>query len=158
MPIDVSDPRLLRLVAAYETLSRDNLPQLLSLYGEQAWFKDPFNEVRGRAAIGRIMAHMFDTLGAPRFVVHQGLVQGEQGFLAWEFHGLRSGGQPLCIRGASHLRFAADGRVDWHRDYWDAAEELYARLPLLGPLMRWLQRRLAAPQPPAAAFQDVAGP
>jgi hypothetical protein len=34
--------------------------------------------------------------------------------------------------------------VRLHRDYWDAAGELYAQLPLLGALMRWLQRRLRA--------------
>jgi steroid delta-isomerase len=48
------------------------------------------------------------------------------------------------IRGASHLRFDADGKVVWHRDYWDAAEELYAKLPGIGWLMRTLGRRLAA--------------
>jgi hypothetical protein len=40
-----------------------------------------------------------------------------------------------------HLRFAPDGRIAMHRDYWDAAEELYEKLPLLGGLMRWLKRR-----------------
>jgi steroid Delta-isomerase len=28
-----------------------------------------------------------------------------------------------------------------HRDYWDAAEELYEKLPILGGLMRWLKRQ-----------------
>jgi hypothetical protein len=46
-----------------------------------------------------------------------------------------------CIRGATHLRFAADGRIAMHRDYWDAAEELYEKLPVVGTLMRWLKRR-----------------
>ena len=32
-------------------------------------------------------------------------------------------------------------RITLHRDYWDAAEELYEKLPLLGTLMRWLKRR-----------------
>jgi len=45
------------------------------------------------------------------------------------------------VRGATHLRFDAAGKVVLHRDYWDAAEELYAKLPLLGVLMRGLQRR-----------------
>jgi hypothetical protein len=45
-----------------------------------------------------------------------------------------------CIRGGTHLRLAADGRILEHRDYWDAAEELYEKLPLLGALMRWLKR------------------
>ncbi|MGO1254794.1 MAG: nuclear transport factor 2 family protein, partial [Alcaligenes aquatilis] len=30
------------------------------------------------------------------------------------------------------------------RDYWDAAEELYAKLPLLGLLMRWLRRKVSS--------------
>jgi hypothetical protein len=30
-----------------------------------------------------------------------------------------------------------------HRDYWDAAEELYEKLPLLGSLMRFLKRQAA---------------
>jgi len=28
-----------------------------------------------------------------------------------------------------------------HRDYWDAAEELYEKLPWVGGLMRWLKRK-----------------
>jgi hypothetical protein len=46
-----------------------------------------------------------------------------------------------CVRGSTHLRFAPDGRITMHRDYWDVAEELYEKLPLIGTLMRWLKRR-----------------
>jgi hypothetical protein len=48
------------------------------------------------------------------------------------------------MRGVSHLRFAADGKVNYHRDYWDTGEELYMKLPGLGTLMRGLRRVLAA--------------
>jgi hypothetical protein len=43
--------------------------------------------------------------------------------------------------GASHLVFDAASKVQIHRDYWDAAEELYEKLPWVGSLMRWLKRR-----------------
>jgi hypothetical protein len=49
------------------------------------------------------------------------------------------------IRGASHLVLREEAgvwRVAVHRDYWDAAEELYEKLPLVGGLMRWLKRRV----------------
>jgi steroid Delta-isomerase len=45
------------------------------------------------------------------------------------------------VRGTSHLRFAADGLVCYHRAYWDAAEELYEKLPVVRSVMRWLKRR-----------------
>jgi steroid Delta-isomerase len=46
-----------------------------------------------------------------------------------------------CVRGGSHIVFGDDGRIALHRDYWDAAEELYEKLPAVGRLMRWLKRR-----------------
>jgi steroid Delta-isomerase len=45
------------------------------------------------------------------------------------------------MRGCSHLKLSADGRIADHRDYWDAAEELYEKLPGVGALMRWFKRR-----------------
>lgn len=144
MPTFSSDPRLAAVVLAYEALRAETVPALLGLYSPLARFKDPFNEVQGRAAIGCVFDHMFATVKAPRFIVGQAVSDGDQAFLTWEFLFERAGGAQMCIRGATHLHFAADGSVDLHRDYWDAAEELYSKLPVLGVLMRWLQRRLAA--------------
>ena len=48
------------------------------------------------------------------------------------------------MRGATHLVLDAQGRILLHRDYWDAAEELYEKIPLVGALMRWLKTRANA--------------
>lgn len=136
------DSGVARIVAFYETLSPVALARLSEIYTEDAAFKDPFNEVRGVPAIRAIFEHMYRTLDAPRFVVHEHVVQGAQCFLTWDFQFTRRGDSaPITVRGASHLRLAADGRIADHRDYWDAAEELYEKLPVLGALMRWLKRR-----------------
>jgi steroid Delta-isomerase len=137
------DPRLAPAVALFEGLSRADLPQLASIYTADVRFKDPFNEVQGVAAVQAIFAHMFDSLDGPRFVVHEVIVQGDQAFLAWDFvfRMKRFNRDEQVIRGGSHLRLAPDGRIAVHRDYWDAAEELYEKLPVLGSLMRWLKQR-----------------
>jgi ketosteroid isomerase-like protein len=137
------DPRVQRVVDYFEHLARADLTRVAEIYRDDARFKDPFNEVRGAPAIARIFEHMFDTLQAPRFVIHEAVAQGSQCFLTWDFAFVRAGGE-LVVRGASHLVFADDGRIAMHRDYWDAAEELYEKLPLLGSLMRWLKRRIAS--------------
>lgn len=134
-----SDPRAAALITLYEGLSPATLDALAARYASTCGFKDPFNEVRGRAAVRRIFEHMFETVKEPRFVVTSALVEGDQCFLGWNFHA-----GDLVIRGASHLRFDAAGLVAEHRDYWDAAEELYEKLPVLGALMRLLKRRLRA--------------
>lgn len=134
--------QLARLVAFYEHLSVENLAQLGAVYAPQARFKDPFNEVEGHAAILAIFEHMFVQVDAPRFIVIDSMGQGEQAFLTWEFRfGMKrwvTGEQ--CIRGATHVRFDTQGRVLSHRDYWDVAEELYEKLPLLRSFMRMLKR------------------
>jgi len=136
-----------RLVQLFESFAPQDVQRLGEFYLPDAYFKDPFNEVRGLPAVQRVFAHMFATLDAPRFVVTERIVQSGQCFLAWEFRfRLRSWqrGREQVVRGGSHLLLAPDGRVASHRDYWDAAEELYEKLPLLGGLMRWLRRRAAA--------------
>jgi len=135
------------LVAYFEGLSPDSMARLGQHYAAQARFKDPFNDVSGLPGIARIFEHMFVALIAPRFVVTQQISQGEQCFLTWEFRFQFRGyhvGQEQVILGASHLVFDTQGLVTLHRDYWDAAEELYEKLPLVGSLMRWLKRRANA--------------
>lgn len=129
-------------VQFFETISPATVAQLSTIYTDDVFFKDPFNEVRGIAAASRIFEHMFEQVDAPRFVVTTSVLQGDDAFLTWDFlfRMKRFARDEQCIRGATHLRFAADGRVCMHRDYWDAAEELYEKLPLLGAMMRGLKR------------------
>jgi ketosteroid isomerase-like protein len=130
-----------RLVRFYETLTPQSVAGVTAIYAPGARFKDPFNEVEGHAAIVRIFEHMFVQVAGPRFVVLSSIAQGDEAFLTWEFHfhmrRLVTGAQ--CVRGATHVRFNPAGEVMVHRDYWDAAEELYEKLPLLGGLMRLLK-------------------
>lgn len=141
MPSD--DPRVARVQRFFETLQPSSLAAIDGVYTPDAYFKDPFNEVTGIAAVRRIFAHMFAQVENPRFVIRDAVAATDQAFLTWDFLFRRRGAE-LAVRGATHLRFAPDGRVAFHRDYWDAAEELYEKLPLLGPFMRWLKRRAAS--------------
>ena len=132
------------LVAFFEQLKPQDVSGLSALYAPQARFKDPFNDVRGVPEIERIFTHMFESLDTPHFIVTERIVQGEQCFLTWDFrfrfkrfdtHTWQT------IQGGTHVVFNAQGQVILHRDYWDAAEELYEKLPWVGGLMRWLKRQ-----------------
>lgn len=133
-----------RIVHFFEHLAPADVQLIDRHYAPDARFKDPFNEVRGIAAIQHIFAHMFVALDQPRFVVTGRVVQGHQCFLTWDFlFAFRDfhKGVTQTVRGASHLVLDEQGRVTLHRDYWDAAEELYEKLPVVGALMRWLKKR-----------------
>jgi hypothetical protein len=140
-------PPLDALIGFYETLSPDGVALFSRYYASDAYFKDPFNEVRGLPAIRKIFTHMFRQVAEPRFCIVERIVDAGGVMLIWEFHYRNRHwrrGEAQLVRGVTHLRFDADGKVTWHRDYWDAAEELYARLPVIGYLMRLLKKALAA--------------
>lgn len=147
-PVDPS-PAVERVVSFFEHLQPADLARLDRVYAQGARFKDPFNDVTGLPGIRRIFEHMFASLHEPHFVVSGRVAQkgqGQQAVLLWDFHFRFKSVRPKewqCIHGATHLCFDTEGLVTLHRDYWDAAEELYEKLPLLGGLMRWLKRRAA---------------
>jgi len=131
-----------KLIHFFESISKENTVDLKQIYTDDVFFKDPFNEVNGIQHVITIFDHMFHQLDQPRFVVTTHVSQGDQTFLTWDFlfKMKRFNRNEQCIRGASHIRFAADGRVSYHRDYWDVAEELYEKLPLIGSVMRGLKK------------------
>jgi steroid Delta-isomerase len=136
--------RLQPVVTFFETLDRAAVARISAVYADDVWFKDPFNEVKGIAAVTHIFDHMFEQVDEPRFIILEAVEQGDAAFLTWDFRFRMKRFDTVTVqnvRGASHLKFGAGGRVNYHRDYWDAAEELYEKLPVLGPLMRWLKRQ-----------------
>lgn len=134
---------LYRVIDFFQSISVDSAQTLSLIYTSDVWFKDPFNEVKGLEQVSHIFTHMFEQVDAPRFVITHSVLQDDQAFLTWDFlfRMRRFSDEEQCIRGATHVRFASDGRVAYHRDYWDAAEELYEKLPVVGSLMRWLKTR-----------------
>jgi steroid Delta-isomerase len=133
------------LIDFFHGMSPESVARFPEFYSADAYFKDPFNEVRGVAAVQRIFTHMFQQVVEPRFIVTEKMVDDGGVILIWtfSFQSARRG-ETQAIRGVSHLKFDAAGKVGYHRDYWDAAEELYMKLPVLGMLMRGLRRALAA--------------
>ena len=136
--------RTAEVAAYFETLTPARVADLGQFYAPQARFKDPFNEVQGLHEVKRIFEHMYVALEAPHFVITGSMVDGAQAFLTWDFKFKfrRFDTQNLqTIRGGTHLQYDLNGLITLHRDYWDAAEELYEKLPVLGSMMRWLKAR-----------------
>jgi len=136
----------LRAKAFFERIAPADVARIDAVYADDAYFRDPFNEVSGIDAIARIYAKMFEHLDDVRFTIVDTVADAGGAMLTWDMTYRVKAWRPnqtQRIHGASHLKFAPDGCIAYHRDYWDAANELYAKLPLIGPVMRYLRKRLA---------------
>ena len=135
------------LIQFYNDFSPTSVARFPEFYSADAWFKDPFNEVRGISAIQHIFTHMFGQVAEPRFVITEQVIDANSAMLVWEFFfrmKLWREGKTQVIRGISHLKLNAEGKVFYHRDYWDAAEELYEKLPLIGSVFRLFHKAIAS--------------
>ena len=137
---------LARYCALFANLHPEDLDHLGDYFSPDARFKDPFNDVRGPVAVRAVFAHMFAVTERPRFEILEQAVSGTTGFVRWWFRFAPRGRvqSERIIEGVSHVRFASDGRVAEHVDYWDPVEGIYDGVPLLGPLLRLARRRLGA--------------
>jgi len=131
-----------RYAAYLESLTPETLADLSDHVTEDVRFRDPFNDVRGVDAMTRVFQHMFENVQEIRFEVDHAMMEDDLCLMQWRFEG-RLGGRPWAFDGTSAVRFASDGRVVEHLDYWDAAGSFYARLPLIGRLLSWIRRRLS---------------
>lgn len=126
-------------------LTPETLDGLDALVCDDVHFRDPFSDVRGRAAMKNIFAAMYRDCADVAFAIDGVLRQDNRAMVKWtfRFRPKRFGGpQPWTAIGVTELHLASDGRIAAHLDYWDAGAQFYARLPLLGPLVRFVQRRL----------------
>jgi hypothetical protein len=141
----MTDARITKLIDFYHLFTPEAVARMGEFYTHDAYFKDPFNEVNQLDDIQRIFRHMFISLSDVKFNVTETVVQDSGAALIWDFTFRIKKYKPEIlqrIRGVSHIRFNAEGKVNYHRDYWDAAEELYEKLPLIGGLMRFLKKRM----------------
>jgi steroid Delta-isomerase len=149
-------PGVERYVEFMSTLSASSLAGVDAIVTDDMHFRDPFNDVHGRAHFVRCLEDMLHQLDGLRIDVTHVAPLHARGTpadvmpryaLYWHFGGRlnKLGGRAWSVTGVAVIALAADGRVQEHLDYWDAAGGLYEQLPLLGGLLRWVRRRFAVP-------------
>lgn len=127
--------------ALFNKLDKGNLDKLADLYSEDIRFQDPLGTVNGLDELTHYFAGAYANVVDCRFEFGEAVVQGETAALPWVMH-LRHKrirkGREVQVQGISHLRIR-DGRVYYHRDYFDAGEMLYENLPIIGGVIRWIK-------------------
>lgn len=133
-----------RWAAAFAAVTPGGYDELLALATPDIRFRDPFNDVTGRAALAAILTEMFESCADPRFEILDVAAGARAGYIRWVFRfrpKALARGPEWRIEGMSEIHLAADGAVAAHIDHWDSASGLLARLPVVGAGVRWLLAR-----------------
>ena len=130
----------------FENLSKEDTEESYRIFfDENSSFEDPFQKVKGLDAIYKVFEHMYTTLEDPKFTVNE-IVENESiAYLKWHFYfKLSKNEEEQSFVGVSRVEFDRLGKVISHVDYWDAASNVYEKIPLLGSLLRMIKRKLHA--------------
>lgn len=126
-----------RYAAYFETLRPDTVARLAEVAAPEIRFRDPFNDVRGRDRMEAVLQRMFAELPDSTFTITgSALVRGGV-YLRWRYRGGR-----WRIEGMSEVAFDASGLAVEHIDHWDAAGQVYERLPVIGWILAAIRARL----------------
>ena len=135
-------------VHALETLSYSALDEFFDLTTTDIEFRDPFNHTRGQAAMRMVFIDMFEKLDDVSFEVHghAGDLSERLLYIHWTFRAQNKWTGQMSFQGMSRVKMSDEGLIASHLDYWDAGEELYGRIPVLGTLIRRIRARLRVPE------------
>lgn len=131
--------------SGWNQLNIDTLHLLDDLYATEIKFQDPIKQVHGIEALRSYFAEMYEDVAEIEFEFADAIVAEKATVLTWTMHmrhkNFRSK-ETVHLPGISHLRFNDQGKVIYHRDYFDLGHMIYERVPLLGALVRMIKGRL----------------
>ncbi|MDE1230773.1 nuclear transport factor 2 family protein [Vibrio aestuarianus] len=128
----------------YQKLNKANLHLLDEVYHNDVVFEDAAHRLEGKVSLSEYFNNLYQNVTRCDFTIHEQQQMGNSGFLTWTMalqHPKLGKGSLIYVQGMSHLKFQ-DGKVIYHRDYFDLGEMLYENLPLLGSVIRAVKQRL----------------
>lgn len=115
------------------------------IYSDDIEFIDPAHNIHGIAALVNYFNNMMCELTFCQFDIRDVHELEGSATLCWTMtiaHPKLKGGKQIAVDGMTLVRFS--DKVDFHRDYFDLGAMLYENIPLLGSVIRYLKRGLAA--------------
>ena len=120
------------------------------LYASELHFSDALMVTRDRDRVVEHFQGLVDAGTAVQVEILQTLVSEADVYLIWsmqaEFTPVRRSVVSETI-GVTHLRFNEAGRVVLHQDFWDTGLGLYQHIPVLGRVVKSINRRFVIEDP-----------
>jgi len=113
-------------------------------YAEDAYFNDGFAELEGSQAVAAYFERTAAATAAIDVEIEDRVAAGNEVYLRWVMTFTTSGrrARTIVAPGMTHLRFDGDGRILYHRDYWDASGALAEFVPFMSSILRSVRSRL----------------
>jgi hypothetical protein len=117
----------------------------LKVYASDAYLDDTLTVHHGAAAIEEYFQRTAETMTNCQVSIDDASRSGGDYYMRWTMifaaPGM-SGGSQVHSVGISQVRFNREGKVTFHRDFWDSGKNFYAHLPIAGGVIGFIHKRL----------------
>jgi len=122
-----------------------SLKEYEEIFDLKVKFKDPFHEVEGIKNLYHIFQGMYKKLDNPKFTVIETIHENNVVYLKWIFtFYFKKEQQKNSFEGVSRVEFDTNGKAISHVDYWDSAENLYEKIPIVSFFIKFLKRKITS--------------
>jgi len=112
------------------------------LYASDVYFNDGFAELKGSDALARYLGRSASMTARLDVDVEETIRTGDAVYMRWVLTYTTKSHLTVSAPGISHLRFNSEGRITYHRDYWDAGSALLELLPFAGAILGAIRRSI----------------
>ena len=119
----------------------------LKAYAGDAYLDDTLVVHHGAAEIQAYFIKTSETMTSYQVTIDDVARSGNDYYVRWTMifaAPALSAGNPVHSVGISQIRFNRDGKVEFHRDFWDSGKNFYAHLPVVGGAVGFVRKRLEA--------------
>lgn len=139
----------------YRDFSVDDRSQFDRVYGRNVKFQDPFHEISGADELYDYFVRLMARVKSCKFDIEvvafensyteksAGCQNEQAAILSWVMrmqHESLNKGKEVKLHGTTLVRFGK--KITYHRDYFDSSEMLYRHLPVLGSVIRFIEKQV----------------
>ncbi len=128
-----------------EGLTLEKISPILDILSEDVQFKDPFNNVKGKAAYRGIFEKAFTDTKYMDFKIHSKSFTENICLCTWTLNFISSSKlitqKKIQIKGCSEILLNSEQLICAHIDYWDSSI-LFSEIPILGKIIKYLVNRV----------------
>jgi hypothetical protein len=140
------NPEVQRIYQYFEKLDKEHLDLTFEFYDKNVEFHDPVVVKHGASAMRDYYAGLYKNVDSIRFAFSKSISEGHTHVVFWTMHMTSpklNGGKEIIVDGNSHIEFGgSEGKVIYHRDFFDMGAFVYERIPFLGSVIGFIKKRM----------------
>ena len=129
----------------YHALDQSNIDSIDTVYASDILFTDPFHRVEGIDDLKNYFHDLYKNVDMIYFDFGESIYVNESYFVQWTMHLKHpklNRNKSSKIDGATFFKVNSEGKIVFHRDYFDAGSMLYEQLPIIGKIIQWIKKKV----------------